>query len=82
MELDATQRKKLELFLKEQSLEVPEKPGLTDITIHVIDVGANSSVKQHCYLVSPKAIEVLVAEIEQMLTDDIENPQIVNGPTL
>jgi len=31
-----------------------ENPGVTGLTEHQIDVGQNTSVKQRCYLVSPK----------------------------
>lgn len=74
MELDATQRDRLEHFLKEQLPEIPDKPGLTNLTEHVIDVGDSTPVKQRCYIVSPKVLEATVTELEQMLADDVIEP--------
>lgn len=71
MELDSTQRDRLEQFLKEHLPEIPDKPGLTNLTQHVIDVGDNKPVKQRCYIVSPKVMEATIQELEQMLDDDV-----------
>ena len=61
-------------FLERELPKPPERPGLTDLTEHVIDVGDHAPIKQRHYLVSPKVMEAIVAEVDKMLEEDIIEP--------
>ena len=51
-------------FLSELIPEAPKKPGITNLTEHVIDVGRHPPIKQRHYLVSPKMMEIINQEVD------------------
>ena len=75
------QADRLAEFLRVMIAEKPEKPGLTYLTKHLIDVGNYPAIKQRHYLVSPKVIKAIVAEVEKMLADDIIEPSSSDWPS-
>ena len=73
-ELSVDQASKVKKFLEDHLPETPKKPGMTTLTSHVIDVGNHPAIKQRHYLVSPKVMEAIVAEVDRMLEDDVIEP--------
>lgn len=71
MELTIEQADRLADFLSKELPEPPTKPGLTNLVEHNIDVGNHSPIKQRYYMVFPKVLEAIKAEVEQMLKDDV-----------
>ena len=57
--------------------ELPEplgKPGLTNLTEHIIEVNHHSPIKQRYYQVSPNVMEAISTEVDKMLDHDIIEP--------
>ena len=73
-ELTLSQAELLKNFLAVMLPKAPEKPGITNLTEHVIDTGIHPPIKQRHYLVSPKIMEVINQEVDKMLADDIIEP--------
>ena len=73
-ELTMSQAEVLKNFLSELLPKAPEKPGITNLTEHLIDVGKHPPIKQRHYLVSPKMMEIINQEVYKMLADDIIEP--------
>lgn len=71
LELSKDQADRLAEFLSKELPEAPTKPGMTNLVEHKIDVGNHSPIKQRYYMVSPKVLEAIISEIEQMLKDDV-----------
>ena len=70
-ELSLRQVDLLKEFLDRELPKPPERPILTDLTEHVIDVGDHAPIKQRHYLVSPKVMEAIVAEFDKMFYENI-----------
>ena len=73
-ELTLSQAELLKNFLAEMLPKAPEKPGITNLTEHVIDTGIHPPIKQRHYLVSPKMMDIINQEVDKMLADDIIEP--------
>ena len=73
-ELSTKETDLLSRFLDRELPEPTEKPGLTNLTEHVIDVGSHPPIKQRYYLVSPKVMQDIVTEVDKMLDHDIIEP--------
>ena len=54
----------LNQFLDRELPEPTERPGLTNLIEHVIDVGNNPPIKQRYYLVSPKVMKDITTEFD------------------
>ena len=61
----------LNQFLDRELPEPTERPDLTNLIEHVIDVGNHPPIKQRYYLVSPKIMEDITTEVDKMLAHDI-----------
>ena len=72
--LTSSQAQILKEFLENELPKDTGKPGQTTLKEHVIDVGNHPPIKQRHYLVSPKVLESMVAEVDAMLADDIIEP--------
>lgn len=73
-ELTVSQSNRLQEFLTKELPKTPEKPGLTDVTEHKIEVTCQVPIKQRHYMVSPKVMEAITEEVDAMLADDIIEP--------
>ena len=70
-ELTSGQARTLQDFLNQELPQDTGKPGLTTLAEHVIDVGGHEPIKRRHYLVSPRVMEAISAEVDAMLADDI-----------
>ncbi|XP_065894244.1 uncharacterized protein [Dysidea avara] len=52
----------------------PDVPGKTTVTVHDVDVGETSPIKQHPYRVNPVKLKLMRNEIEYMLRNGIIEP--------
>lgn len=73
-ELILNQAVVLKKFLNTALMKIPEKPGLTNLTAHVIDIEGHPPINQRHYLFSPWDLEAQVLEVDQMLANDIIEP--------
>ncbi|XP_070155191.1 uncharacterized protein [Polyergus mexicanus] len=74
VEISATEERRLKSFLESEIVGDPNKPGVTDLTQHRIDVGNHAPIKQRYYPVSPKIQEAIYAEVDKMLEAGIIEP--------
>lgn len=73
-ELATVDERRLQAFLEKGITGNPEKPGITALATHRIDVGDHAPIKQRYYMVSPKIQEAIHTEVEKMLEADIIEP--------
>ncbi|KMQ83753.1 reverse ribonuclease integrase, partial [Lasius niger] len=74
IELSWNEQEKLRDFLDAELGGIPNKPGVTRLTEHKIDVGTHAPIKQRYYPVSPKIQEAIYAEVDTMLGAGIIEP--------
>ena len=64
----------LKEFLDRELPEPLGKPGLTNLTEHIINVNNHIPIKQRYYQVSPKVMEAITEEVDKMLDHDNIEP--------
>lgn len=67
-----SQRAELDTLLDNAVVIPSDKPGITSLTEHQIDVGSQRPIKQRCYVVSPKIQDAMREEVDKMLKGIIE----------
>lgn len=77
-ELTPDDNKRLTELISTEVPPVTDKPGLTTLTAHHIDVGSNEPIRQKPYPVTPIIRDIMWKEVDTMLKDGIIQPSQSN----
>ena len=72
--LEPSEAQRLHEFLAAELPASSEKPGVTSLTAHHIDVGDSAPIRQKPYHVTPAIRNIMWKEVDEMLKDGIVEP--------